>query len=323
MSRRTEVPPAGEPAPRRIRIDDRAVLVHGLARSPWSDLYHWCMKISWPRFFGTLGGFFLVFNAVFALIYAFGPSGDIANLNPPGYLGAFFFSVETLATVGYGDMHPTVLYSHVVATVEIFTGLMSVALITGAVFARFSQPRARIMFTRYAVVRPMDNRRTLMLRAANARQNIIVEASARLRLLRNQRTVEGMAIRRIVELPLVLDHQPMFALGWTLMHVIDETSPLAGETPESLAEKHAVLILTISGTDETTGQVLTARDVLDHDQIRWNHAFADILEMDEDGVDHVHYQRFHDVVPLPQLDTKSAPNSETTPVRSISEARRS
>jgi len=294
--------------PRNLRIDDRNFLVHGLPYRFWQDLYHWSMKVSWPGFYALLAGFFLSFNVLFAFLYTIAPAPAIANLNPPGYLGAFFFSVETLATVGYGDMHPQTVYGHSVATVEIFIGLMSLALVTGAVFARFSQPRSRIMFSRHPVVRPMDGRTTLMLRAANARQNIIVEASARLRLLRNQVTVEGTPFRRIVELPLVLDHQPIFVLGWTIMHAIDETSPLLGETPESLAAVQASLILTMSGTDETTGQVMTARHVFAHDAIRWNYAFHDILESDASGIDHLNYTFFHDVTPIAGLKT-GAPQS--------------
>ena len=145
------------------------------------DLYHQFMTVGWPTIFASFFAFFLVFNLLFAAVYSL-QDNDIANLNPAGYWGRFFFSVETLATVGYGDMHPQTPFAHIVAALEIFVGLMSLALITGMMFARFSKPTARFVFAHNAVVRPMNGKMTLMLRAANARQNIVMEAAAQLRL---------------------------------------------------------------------------------------------------------------------------------------------
>jgi inward rectifier potassium channel len=253
--------------------------------------------VSWPRLFATIAAFFLVFDALFGCIYYLNP-GCIANLNPAGFAGDFFFSVETLATVGYGDMHPQTLYGHVAAMVEIFLGLMMLAVITGIMFARFSRPRARFLFARNAVVRPIDGKVTLMFRAANARQNIVQEASAQLRILKDHVTQEGFRIRRVVDLQLVRSQHPMFLLGWNLMHVIDETSPLKGETAESLLACAAGFVLSVSGTDETTGQTLMARAEYLSTDIRWNEAFRDILELTEDGTLHVDYGKFHEVVPL-------------------------
>jgi inward rectifier potassium channel len=271
--------------------------IQGLSRNVMRDLYHHFMTVSWPRLFVTLAAFFLSFDLLFGLLYHLAP-GCIANLNPPGFAGAFFFSVETFATVGYGDMHPQTLYGHLVAMVEIFAGLMSLALITGIMFARFSRPRARFLFTRNAVVRPIDGRTTFVVRAANERQNIVQDASAQLRMLRDEVTVEGVSIRRIVDLPLVRSQHPMFALGWTIMHVIDEASPLYSETAQSLREKDASFVLSVTGTDETTGQVLTARTEYTSEDIHWNAAFPDLLEEDADGTLRVDYGRFDRVEPL-------------------------
>ena len=154
---------------RRIKVGQREILTQGLAPAVFQDLFHYFMTVTWPQAFGTIAAFFLVFDLLFGCLYYFAP-GCIANLNPPGFFGAFFFSVETLATVGYGEMHPQTLYGHAVAMIEIFVGLMMLALITGLMFARFSRPRARFMFAKYAVVRPIDGRVTLMFRTANARQ---------------------------------------------------------------------------------------------------------------------------------------------------------
>ncbi len=288
--------PAGSRG-RRLAIVDRMVVTHGLPSRIWLDLYHYLMKVSWLQLFSTFAGLFVAFNAAYALLYLAVP-GSIANLNPDPFWGCFFFSVETLATVGYGDMHPQTLYGHTVASIEIFTGMMSTAVMTGAIFARFSRPQARFLFARYGVVRPVDGRTTLMFRAANARQNIVMEASAHLRMLRDSVTQEGLFVRRVVDLPLLRDQHPIFLLGWNLMHVIDEHSPLFGETLESLERVKAVFLLNLSGTDETTGQVLMARQEYRSNKIRWNHSFRDILHTADDGQEHIDYTVFHQVDPL-------------------------
>ncbi len=257
------------------------------------------MTVSWLQLFCTFAGFFLGFDVIFGVLYHLVP-GCIANLNPPGFAGAFFFSVETLATVGYGDMHPQTFYGHVVAMLEIFVGLMSLAVITGLMFARFSRPRARFLFTRNAVVRPIDGKRTLVFRAANERQNVVQDASARLRMLRSEVTIEGFRIRRVTDLPLIRSEHPMFVLGWTIMHVIDDASPLRAETADSLQRSEATFVLSVSGTDETTGQTLMARAEYSHTDIRWNATFLDILEESADGTLHLDYGKFHDVEPYPE-----------------------
>jgi inward rectifier potassium channel len=283
--------------PRIPTILGRRAVTKGLPQRKWHDLYHFFMTISWPRLFASYAGFFVLFNLIFAAVYSFEPGG-IANLNPNGYWGLFFFSVETLATVGYGDMHPQTVFAHGVAAVEIFTGMMSLAVITGMMFARFSRPTARILFARHAVIRPFDGRPTLVLRAANERQNVIMEAAAQLRLIRDELTMEGARIRRIHDLPLRRSEQPVFLFGWTLLHVIDEVSPLAGASAESMSAANAFLLLTIGGTDETTGQTLMARQEYPASMLRWNHAFVDYLTTGEDGIDLFDYTKFHDVEPL-------------------------
>jgi inward rectifier potassium channel len=282
---------------RRLRLGQREVITHGLERVIFQDLYHYYMTVSWTQLFLTFAAFFLVFDVLFGCAYAWVP-GCIANLNPPGFPGAFFFSVETLATVGYGDMHPQTLYGHVVSMIEVFVGLMSIALITGIMFARFSVPRARFLFATHGVVRPIDGKLTLMFRVANARQNIVQEASAQLRMLHDEVTREGFRLRRITDLPLVRAQHPLFVLGWNIMHVLDESSPLHGETTESLHDSRAVFILSLSGTDETTGQLLMARQEYHGSEIRWNHAFRDIMETAADGTIHFDYGKFHDIEAL-------------------------
>ena len=291
-------PAANKPVGRRVvKFGTSEVVTEGIVRPLFHDLFHLFMTVSWPRLFATLAAFFLVFDLLFGLLYYLVP-GCIANLSPPGFAGDFFFSVETLATVGYGDMHPQTLYGHSVAMIEIFVGLMSLALITGLMFARFSRPRARFLFAKNAVVRPIDGKPTLIFRTANERQNVVQDASARLAMVRDAVTLEGYRIRRIVDLPLLRSQFPMFTLGWTIMHVIDGASPLSTETAESLSNSKTVFVLSLSGTDENTGQTLMARGVYGGADIRWNSTFHDILEQAPDGSMHIDYSKFHDIEPL-------------------------
>lgn len=295
---------ARKPVGRRIvRVGTRKIVTEGIVRPIFHDLFHHFMTVSWPRLFATLASFFIVFDLLFGLLYYLKP-GCIADLNPPGFAGDFFFSVETLATVGYGEMHPQTFYGHLIAMIEIFVGLMSLALITGLMFARFSRPRARFLFTKNAVVRPIAGKPTLIFRAANERQNVVQDASARLRMLRDEVTEEGYRIRRIVDLPLLRSQHPVFALGWTIMHVIDESSPLHSATPELLSKCKTVFVLSLSGTDENTGQTLMARGEYSCDDIRWNSTFLDILSEAPDGTVHVDYGKFHDVEPLKVIERK-------------------
>ena len=306
--------PARAPRPRgarRLRVGTREVISQGMRREIFLDLYHYSMMVSWPRLFATIVAFFLVFDVAFGWLFHLAPD-CIANLNPPGFLGDFFFSVETLATVGYGDMHPQTVYGHTVAMIEIFTGLLMLALITGLMFARFSRPKARFLFARLAVVRPMDGKLTLMFRAANERQNVVQDASAQLRMLRDDVTAEGYRLRRIVDLPLVRSQHPIFALGWNIMHVIDDASPLRDETGQTLAAEEAVFILSLSGTDETTGQVLIARAEYPASAIRWHASFRDVLAW-TDGTLYIDYSKFHDVDPLAETASPGGPFMTSPP----------
>lgn len=263
----------------------------------WDDIYHRALTVSWPVFFGVATGIFLLLNTAFALLYELEAHGT-ANQFPAGFTGAFFFSVETLATVGYGDMHPQTVYAHLVATLEIILGMGGIATVTGLIFARFSRPHARIIFADYPIVRMIEGKQTLMIRAANTRQNVIAQASAKLHLLRLVTTPEGFQLRRVEDLKLVRERHPLFMLSWVLMHVIDQTSPLYSESVESLALSESLLLLTIEGTDETTAQTMLARREWGHGAIRWNHRYIDLVRPNEDGSQIIDYNLFHQVLPL-------------------------
>ncbi|MGH8156913.1 MAG: ion channel [Rhodanobacter sp.] len=287
--------------PRTINIAGRPFVSQGLSQRIWDDIYHRALIISWPVFFGLAATIFLLLNAIFAGIYQLGTL-PIANQYPHGFAGAFFFSVETLATVGYGDMHPQTVYAHIVATVEIFTGMACIAVVTGLIFSRFSRPRAKIIFANHPIVRVIDGQLTLMIRAANTRQNLIAEASAQLHLLRLETSPEGFRLRKIHDLKLVRDRHPIFVLSWSLMHVIDESSPLHGETPQTLESTQSAFLLSIEGVDETTSQSMLARQQWSHRELRWNYRYLDLVSVDGSGLNIIDYSVFHEVLPLDDVE---------------------
>jgi len=281
-----------------VHIGPREVETRGLGTAFWSDLYHRSMTVHWPAFFGSAALIFIVLNAVFAFVFWLGDR-PIANVSPdlPLPFSMFYFSIETLATVGYGDMHPQTNYGHIVATVEIFTGMTFLAVMTGLIFARFSRPRARFVFAQHPVVGSHEGQPTLMIRVANARHNTISQATARLWLFRLESTKEREQFRRYYELKLERREHPMFSLSWTLLHVIDKTSAFHGMTAEEFAGSEGALILNLSGVDDNSAQRLYARQIYSRKDIRWQHRYADITSISDDGRLVLDYSRFHDVTP--------------------------
>jgi inward rectifier potassium channel len=262
---------------------------------PWFDLYHRLLTIGWGAFFALVAVAYVAFNLFFAALYSL-QHGSITAVRPGSTADEFFFSVQTMATIGYGDMHPVTLYANVLVTIEVLLGLICFALVTGLVFARISRPTARVLFSRVAAVSRFAGKPTLMLRVANRRTNRIVEATVTLTLARDEVTEEGVAIRRFYELKPERSRTSLFSLTWTVMHVIDATSPLHGTTPESLAAVAAELIVTIIGLDETVSQTVHARHAYGAADIQWGRRFADILSRDADAIETVDYRRFHDTV---------------------------
>ena len=268
----------------------------GVPKYDFRDLYHLVLTLTWPRFFLAVFLFYILTNTVFALAFLAGP-GSIANARPGSFADAFFFSTETLATVGYGYMNPQTTYGHVVAVIEILFGMMTFAVITGLVFARFSRPTARVLFSRNVVIDSFNGHPTLMLRAANQRGNQILEASAGLALVRDEVTSEGQKFRRFYELPLVRSHSPAFALTWTIMHTIGPDSPLSGLDPDALQDSLASLSVSITGLDETFAQMVHARHDYSASEILFGHRFVDLLSKDADNIPQIDLRKIHDVTP--------------------------
>jgi inward rectifier potassium channel len=268
----------------------RRIIAEGLERNVWTDLYVNAMTISWPKFVGALAAAFVALNFVFALIYDLGEA-PIANARKGSLSDLFFFSVETTSTVGYGDMHPQTIYGHLVATAENFTGLLLLAVMTGLVFARFSRPRARIIFARYPVVSRYNGEPTLIFRMANARSNFITEATAKLWMLSPTVSQEGKRMVAFERMRLLKSENPTFALSWTLFHPIDDSSPLFGKDEETLSESGVNFVLIIVGFDEASGQTVRARDVFTAHDVRFGQEYVDFVWVDEQGLRHIDYAK--------------------------------
>src|SRR5258708_5339564 len=235
------------PKARVVRLGGREIIVaEGQHLNFWADISHRCMPASWPSFIGGAALVFVVFNAVFAVFYWIGDQ-PISNVPSGAYIDYLYFSIETLSTAGYGDMHPQTHYGHFIATVELFTGVFSMSLMTGLIFARFSRPSARLLFADNPVISDHEGEQTLLIRLANERQNIISNATARLWLFKNIISKEGQPFRRFYELPLLRNESPALALSWTLFHVIEAGSPLYGLTGDDLEAIQVALVVVVSG----------------------------------------------------------------------------
>jgi inward rectifier potassium channel len=282
--------------PRVVRLGGREVVTEGLHLNFWTDIRHRCMRASLPSFIGGAVLVFVAFNAFFAALYWLGDQ-PIANVPGGAYIDYLYFSIETLSTAGYGDMHPQTHYGHFISAAELFTGIFSMSLMTGLIFARFSRPNARLLFANNPVIAIHDGVPTLMLRFANERHNIIGNASARLWLFKNAVTGEGRELRRFYELPLTRNENPALALSWTLFHVIDAQSPLYGMTAADLEALNVALVVVVSGYDVVAAQTVHARKPYDHPDIHFGRHYVDIISTDENGRVRIDYGRFHDTVP--------------------------
>lgn len=270
-----------EPPAMQVRGGAFEVAKTGASRFDFSDPYYLALAMSWPAFALTAFGMLLVINLLFALLYLAQP-GCIANL-PPGSLSyAFFFSLETLATVGYGEMAPVTSYGHIVAAVEIFLGMAVVAVLTGLLFVRFSRPKAKILFAEQAVIGRHEGKRTLMIRVANGRMTSMSSASAELGAL-IARESEGQIYRGIQDLKLVRHRLPLFSLTWTLMHVIDEDSPISDYDAQRFAEEDVRLFLTVKAIDDSLGSEVRSIQGYDHRAVLFDARYADAVSRDEEG----------------------------------------
>jgi inward rectifier potassium channel len=254
------------------------------------------MIASWPQFLTTLAAAFCTLNLLFTLLLLFGDA-PVANARPGSFADLFFFSVETISTTGYGDMHPQTLYGHLIATAEIFVSLVSTATMTGLVFARFSRPRSQLIFARNPVVLSHDGVDTLMVRIANARNSFITEATAKLWMLGPKTTAEGRRFVGFQPMRLLKSENPAFALSWTLFHPIDPDSPLYGLGEDDIVADEVNFVVSIAGLDETSAQTVHARTTYVAEDLRWDHEYVDIFHRDAEGLSHVDFSKVHETKP--------------------------
>ena len=283
-------------AEQRYSVGFMRVIDRGNPLLPKGDFYYLLFTLSWWRLFALLSVGYFLLNLFFAGIYWWGGNG-IANADPNSFQDAFFFSVQTMATIGYGAMYPTTPYSNFWVVVEVFVGLLSVAMATGLMFARFSRPHARVLFSNVAVICPYNGVPTLMLRAANQRRNLVLEAQVTVTILLPEITLEGHRLSRLYDLTLVRSQTPAFSLSWMIMHPITADSPLFGLTATDLQDRNAQIIVTFTGLDETISQTIHARHHYAARQVLWNMRFVDVLEVLPSGDRMIDYRDFHQVEP--------------------------
>jgi inward rectifier potassium channel len=288
----------------RVRAGQFEFVKLNTKKSDLRDTYHLILTLSWPWFSALIFTIYLLINLVFASLYLLQPHA-IAEMAPGSFLDAFFFSVETLATVGYGHMYPETFYGHLITMLEIMVGLFGLAVITGLIFVRFSRPTARMHFSRVAVIAPFDGVPTLMIRLANLRHQAMVEPDFRMMLLRTDITAEGDDTRRFYSLKLQFDHLIAFPAVLTLRHLIHEESPLFGLTPEDFRRLDVRIMASIVGVDSViVAPVQSAWDYHD-DQIQWNRRFVEIYDQTKENEWSVDYGRIdetEDVPPEQKID---------------------
>src|ERR1700732_717457 len=246
------------------------------------DTYHLILTLSWPGFAGVVFGIYFLINLVFAALFLL-DSHAIAEMSPGSFSDAFFFSVETLATVGYGHMYPVTFYGHLIAMLEFMVGMFGLAVITGLIFVRFSRPTARMHFSKLAVIAPFDGVPNLMIRNANLRHQAMVEPRFRMILLRDSITAEGDDVRRFHPLKLEFDHLISFPAVLTVRHRIDKQSPLFGMTPEDFQRLDFHIIASIVGVDTVIVAPVESFGDYNFDQIEWNRRFVEIYDQNEEG----------------------------------------
>ena len=258
------------------------------------SFYHYFLTITWPKFFAIVTAGYVGANTLFALAYLACGADSLAGVEPTRMGGAFwrafFFSVETIGTIGYGNITPNNFAAHIVMAVEALAGLLMFALGTGILFSRFSRPTASVMFSKTAVVSPYRGKHAFMFRVANARTNQLIELEAKVQFSR----IEGVH-RRYDQLKLERSRVTFFPLSWTVVHPIDESSPMFGMTSDELHAMDAEVLILLTGTDETFSQVVHARSSYKADEVLFGRRFVNIYNpVDEQGVVSIDVRKLSD-----------------------------
>jgi inward rectifier potassium channel len=235
-------------------------------------------------------------NLCFSMAYLLVP-GSVDGAEPGSFRDAFFFSVQSMSTIGYGGMAPNTLWAHLWVTLEAMFGIVLVALTTGIVFAKFARPTANVVFSDVAVITRRNGKPALMFRVANAREGALVSASMQLSVLQTETTAEGDTLRRLVDLNLARDRVPFFTLSWSLIHEIDADSPLHGLTAADFSDDDLVLVALLTGHDGDYGTTVYAQQLYYPEEVRWQHRFVDVITNENRQVS-INYTKFHETEPL-------------------------
>ena len=268
----------------------------------WRDVYRWLLGLSWPQFALFVAVIYVALNLSFAVLYSLGRDSIAGLTTAHWFLDCFFFSVQTLATVGYGHMYPQTIYGHIVSTIEIMTGVFLLAVMTGLIFVRFSRPVARVVFSRSMVIAPLNGKPTLMLRVGNENHHSMVEAKFRIMYSRDQELAEGGDFRYFHDLKLHFEQLTVFPAVLTLRHEINEKSPLHGVTIESLEAERALFFVSVVGIDPViAAEVQTQKDYSWRD-LKFGQRFVEIYHESKGKTRRltVDYGRLHDTEPVGQ-----------------------
>jgi inward rectifier potassium channel len=279
----------------------RIAIVKGQDFSRWTDFYHVVLLMSWWVFFTGLAGSFVLINAIFACFYYLDPHA-FAHGQPSTFWASFLFSVQTIGSLSYTVSVPDSVFANAMVSVEAFVGIVYMGVVTALLFARFSRPFARVLFSNVALITPFDGVPTLMFRAANQRGNQVLDASVNVTFARRTTTREGIVMRRFEELPLMRARTSLFALSWTIMHKIDEKSPLRGLSLDDMRANQVELVVLLSGRDDTLADTIYARHAYRPEELVWNHRFVDVLSISPQGRGVVDLRRFHDTEPIEDLE---------------------
>jgi inward rectifier potassium channel len=300
MKRRKKNSPKTKPARVHLvpRADEDAVTITkvGAQNRQLGDFYVRWMAATWRRFLLLFVSSFLLINLIFASVYYV--IGGIENTDPDSFTDAFFFSVQTLSTVGYGHWSPISLAANITVAIEAMVGILFAAVATGIIFSKFSRPTARVIFSNVAVINSFNGTPHLMFRVANQRNNRIVDARIHVALLRKETSSEGHRMRIFHDMELVRRQMPLLQLSWTVMHPLDKNSPLYGVNAEKLKEWDGEILVSLSGIDETFSQTVHARHSYLPDDIVPDAVFVDVVTRhEEDNGVEVNLARFHDTAP--------------------------
>lgn len=262
------------------------------------SLYHWTLTISWPAFLGSVAALYLGINALFAGAFVLCGSSALQSTTvtePNTFLRAFFFSVQSFTTIGYGNVVPVGTPANLLVTLLALINIVGIALATGVVFARFSRPTAKIIYSQNALIAPYRSGSALEFRIANQRSSQIIEVEAKVILSRIE-NIGGATARKFYELRLERTRVTFFALSWTVVHPIDVSSPLYGLSEKDLLDSDTEILILLKGTDEASSQIVHSRSSYKADEIIWNARFTNIfMRTEREGVVGMDVSRLHDV----------------------------